>query len=540
MISSSNENPTSNTRSVKKWLFALLLLSPIILLYASHYFNTKGIPTGFIQNDLPYYMANGREAFDGDSFSLFYSNPYSFDYNSPEIFFQPHLFILGLLAWLTNLEPGFILCLFGLIASFLCIRVLIAVFEELFGLDTYLKWLGAAIVCWGGGIHFLVGFSYTFLKEFSLTEGIKKAFRFDVEGWAATTLGRNFIYPTEAYYHLIALLIIWSIIKRKDTLTCLLLAVISMSHPFTGIQMILIVLTWQMFERFYLSNKSIKLNYIFMNWLFLVVHFSYYLVFLTRFPEQASLTKQWIEYSSEMMSQAINFVPTLILVALLFFYQIRTPQLFVNFFQIQINRFLMIFALVTFVLSNHEFAINPMQPLHFDRGYIWLPLCLLGIPALLELFKYLLSKPFLIKFALISFLAVIFLADNLVWFPTQYNNFYKGNGFVLTKDEKDIIDFIKQNGFDRHTLLVSNEEKIGYLIATYTPLRTFLGHFANTPNVTEVRKMKDDFFMTGTIPDKIVNDQILILVNKTMESRGLENVPKEKLFENDSFIIYKK
>src|SRR6266704_3622578 len=67
---------------------------------------------------------------------------------------------------------------------------------------------------------------------------------------------------------------------------------------------------------------------------------------------------------------------------------IRRFALAKEFFRIPRNRLLAIWALVAFILANHEFAIRPIQPLHFDRGYIWIPLFLMGARSLGSLFKY--------------------------------------------------------------------------------------------------------------------------------------------------------
>src|SRR5580704_803828 len=53
------------------------------------------VPTAFVQYDLPCYVANGRQSFV-DGVHLNYGNPYA-SYGTPAIYFQPHIFLLGLL-----------------------------------------------------------------------------------------------------------------------------------------------------------------------------------------------------------------------------------------------------------------------------------------------------------------------------------------------------------------------------------------------------------------------------------------------------------
>src|ERR1700689_3118640 len=71
------------------------------------------LATAFIAYDLPYYVANGRQHFE-NGFHVFYNNPYAI-YGSPAIYFQPHIFLLGVLQWL-GVSPDLSLILFGVVA----------------------------------------------------------------------------------------------------------------------------------------------------------------------------------------------------------------------------------------------------------------------------------------------------------------------------------------------------------------------------------------------------------------------------------------
>ena len=88
-----------------RWAPLLLSLPALIPLgnaLIAPYLNNR-IPTGFIEYDMPYYLANGRGHFN-QGFQLAYGNPYA-GYNSPAIYFQPHIFLLGFMQQL-GLEPG--------------------------------------------------------------------------------------------------------------------------------------------------------------------------------------------------------------------------------------------------------------------------------------------------------------------------------------------------------------------------------------------------------------------------------------------------
>ena len=76
---------------VKLAILSLALFAPALLPYAAHFaFPPPGrMPTGFIDYDLPYYLANAREHFDDGRFHFFYSNPFDPNYASPRIYVQP-------------------------------------------------------------------------------------------------------------------------------------------------------------------------------------------------------------------------------------------------------------------------------------------------------------------------------------------------------------------------------------------------------------------------------------------------------------------
>ena len=95
-----------NSKSSIPLRVPLLLSLPAFfpLVYAVCFAWAKGlVPTGFIQYDLAYYVANARQHFD-EGFRLTYGNPYA-SYGTPAIYFQPHILLLGILQKL-GLDPA--------------------------------------------------------------------------------------------------------------------------------------------------------------------------------------------------------------------------------------------------------------------------------------------------------------------------------------------------------------------------------------------------------------------------------------------------
>ena len=109
------ENRCAGNPSPRWWVPVLLAIPALIPLAASLVLaRWRGmVATGFVQSDMPYYVANAREHFD-QGFRLFYGNPYA-GYNTPAIYFQPHIFLLGCFQQL-GLDPGLTYDLFGMAA----------------------------------------------------------------------------------------------------------------------------------------------------------------------------------------------------------------------------------------------------------------------------------------------------------------------------------------------------------------------------------------------------------------------------------------
>src|SRR5580698_3872962 len=104
--------PPSSTRIY--WA-ALLLSLPALLPLAGAivvpYLHNM-VPTGFIEYDMPFYMANARAQFS-QGFHLLYGNPFA-GYDTPAIYFQPQILLLGCMLQL-GLGPAVAFDCFGLL-----------------------------------------------------------------------------------------------------------------------------------------------------------------------------------------------------------------------------------------------------------------------------------------------------------------------------------------------------------------------------------------------------------------------------------------
>ena len=69
--------PPSARSELRRTAASLALMLPAMIPWGAHLVDRRpySLPTGYIQPDMPLYMAKAREAFDGGRFHAFYANP---------------------------------------------------------------------------------------------------------------------------------------------------------------------------------------------------------------------------------------------------------------------------------------------------------------------------------------------------------------------------------------------------------------------------------------------------------------------------------
>jgi hypothetical protein len=114
-------------------------------------------------------------------------------------------------------------------------------------------------------------------------------------------------------------------------------------------------------------------------------------------------------------------------------------------------------------------SLAEVRGLHFTRGYIWMPLYLMGAQVLLSLLKRLLCRPLRLAHVVCG-LAIIslFLLDNVVWFGSFLVR--QDQGFRLTYDQKQLFSWMERPDGGKY-LVVAQDPSIGYMAGVYTPLR---------------------------------------------------------------------
>ncbi len=535
--------PSGALRELRLWLVSLALFAPALVPYASHFaFHPPGrLATGFIQYDMPNYLANAREHFDAGHFRFLYSNPFDPNYGSPAIYTQPMTLALGVIMHVTGIAPHHLFLIFELLAGWVCARVAVALYAEVVGLDGWARRLGLVVFFWGGGLLVLAAVAYLLA-----TQGVVwNAFIFDpFDGWWFLNFGRNLVYPTESLYHALFFGCILSVLRQRFAIAAVVALVLSWSHPFSGVELLLILTSWSALEVFFVRKGAVPTGFLVALLILLGLHLGYYLVFLTRFPEHRAVMKI---YARPWLLQATAFVPAYALVGALAAWSFRCLELARTFFAKAPNRLYLVWFLVAFALANHEFAVKPIQPLHFTRGYIWTPLFLMGISTLVGLFTALKRRggPVLGSLAVGAVVAVLLL-DNALWLGSKPWDADYGQPWTVPADQFAVYRWLSRPE-NRGALLIPDlhgrnweVDGLGYLAAVYTPLRSWIGDAAHTPDLATRRREVAEFLESGRMVDAWRGKSLLVALDRHYPEPGwLSATGVQPVYENPTYLVFR-
>jgi len=494
----------------RNWLLAVFLAIPILWFFLASLYNHDGnlVATGFIQYDNVTYAGNAFQYTWSEHQGIFYSNRLNDSHTYPRIYFNPQLLILaGFMK--AGIPAGIALMLFTLLSAVFFFRIVIAIYDHLKNGNKY--WiLNLVLFCWGGGLLCASGF-ILHLAGFTSGGLWESLFTLDpAYGWWGLNAGRSLFFSLEAWYHALFFGIILCILKRRWALAILLLFLLSTSHPFTGIELLLILAVWMISEKFF--NPSAFPLYFFISVIcILAFHIWYYLIWLNKFPEHYSIFRQ---YSLNWRYRFYHFIPAYLLTGCLLVLTLRIEGLKL-FLSKGNNRLFICWGLVAFTLANHELFIKPMQPIHFTRGYIWSALFLAGLPGLNYLWDYLSRRKGMVMY--MAVFLMLFLSDNLLWI---WKNSRRANeaGSVthITNEQSGLVDLLSRQAL-HNDLIVGMEDVVPYLASIKTKSNIWISHPFNTPFYSIKKSVYTSFLETGEFPLEWQRVRIFFIVNKANE-----------------------
>jgi len=494
--------------TVSVWALVVVVL-PFLAIPATHLYSNSETATGFFHYELPYYVANGRSALERGN-GLLYPNPYDPSADAPAIYAHWLPQLLGILTSSLGLDPGTLIVWFTAAAALLLAvmtqRLVQGCLPEEFPHPT-LALFGAM---WGGGFLIVGG---------ALTSWINSRTDFDLlrldpgHGMWFLNWGRNSLFPTEAIYHALCAGCWIAEIRNRRFMANAFLLLLATTHPWSGLELLLTINLWRGIQLVTKRDRDRVLHFGFAVSV-LVIFLSYYKLWLPSFEQHAALQSVWELDWSLAWSSAI---PAWGIVAAAAGWRLWNHPDDLRTITVQ---FLLCALTVAVALSLHDRIIKPVQPLHFTRGYVWMPLFLLGAPVLLTAIHQLWRRSRGMKAVAVG-LAILFVTDNLSFAIIQCGHQYRQeDGFHLDHHDRALLAdlHVRYPGL----VTLTDSEDINYVLPAYANLRPWLGHQFNTPEFAQRSAVMHDCFPVGTIsPETIPSDVTLLVVEKNRNSKPL-------------------
>ena len=218
-------------------LLLVVALVPFWAIPVAHLASNPQTATGFFQYELPYYVANGRAAFErGDG--VFYPNPYAPSPDAPSVYVHWLPWSLGLLTAKFGFDPGDVIFTFTFFASIAFAWAtwkLVALRTEP-GRQQNLSFL---LSMWGGGLLCVAGMIFGLANSQAWLDSV---LQFDPgQGMWFLNWGRNALFPTEAIYHTLVAGCWVAEIRRQRIAANVCLLLLATTHPWSGIELLLTI-----------------------------------------------------------------------------------------------------------------------------------------------------------------------------------------------------------------------------------------------------------------------------------------------------------
>lgn len=481
---------------------AVLVVSliPFWLIPAAHVMSDPETATGLFHYELPYYVANGRSVFERGN-GLSYPNPYDPAASSPSIYVHWLPWIFGVMTAKGGFDPGDVILTFTFFGSLTFAWATRRFVVHRVDSPQHRNFAFLAAM-WGGGLLAVFGTIGCMVNGQNWLESV---LRFDPgQGLWFLNWGRNALFPTEAIYHALVISCWLAEVRRHRFTANLCLVLLATTHPWSGLELLLTITVWRGVE--FLRNGESVRQLVFSVGL-LVVFLGYYKVWLPTFPQHAELQSVWeLDWSVPWSSAAGAWLPMLIPVGVLLRRRMQRQM------PDRTEQFLLCAVFVAAGLALHDRFVKPVQPIHFTRGYVWMPLFLLALPLLIE-WWVVAQRKFRTTAAAASVCALLLIADNVVFSVVHvHRQLTACDGFHLDRHERTLLADLHNSDQAANFTVLTDSKTLNYLIPTYARLRPWLGHHFNTPSFPQREQTWNECFAGHDVRPSLVPDEVNLLV----------------------------
>jgi hypothetical protein len=442
--------------------------------------------TGVWRSDLLHYLAYAREA--GEAGGLVYGHAFSDSFDSARVFSNLEILLLGWTWRITGIPVPWLWQLARPVAGWLMLWGLWGLVAQLFPRSRYgepERSFAYALLALGGGALWLLALG-------GGTAGLLDRFRVLAIGTAAGTgwapsVFANALYPSEAFYHALAFATLVALLRDRPALVLLGLVLLFWSHPFTGAELVAIVGAFSGVEWLLAGRDRRRLAFALAVAAVAAPFLLYYLVWLPQRSDEARfLLDAWTGPAARYLLHPGD-APAMWGIFLLGpMLQLLPGTRSLRPGQRRSERLVLVWLGVVLLLVTQDrwlpAGVRPVQPLHFTHGYLFVPLAVLTLQALLRRTagwgaarRRLAATALLLMAALDSVLLVAAVATS----PDRV---------VLSRDLARAIGFLAEQRPPSLVLpLTAQRDAWAYLLAV-SPHRLYLDHPLVTPGYTRKRE----------------------------------------------------
>ncbi len=463
VIVAASSDPPADPRPLafRPWLPALSVL-PFLAVPLAHVASQPQTATGLFHYELPYYVANGRAAFERGN-GLLYPNPFDPSADAPVIYVHWLPELMGLATSVFGADPGTLVLWLTLVAALAFAVATRQLVTQCLPDEWAHSPFPLLAVMWGGGVLVIGGAAIGWFS------GQPDLLQLDPgNGLWFLNWGRNALFPTEAVYHTLTACCWLAEIRRRPVAANFFLLLLATTHPWSGLELLLTVNLWRGVQMLLRLNWSSAVP----AWGLVGV---------------AAICRLWKDPSA-LRTETVQFLICALTVAL--------------------------------GLSLHDRLMKPVQPLHFTRGYVWMPLCLLAAPLIANVVRSA-WRSSLSGRAVVCGLALILVSDNLLFGVIHTRRqLQQQDGFHLSVHDRALLAVLHEK-FPQ-TVVLTESAELNYLLPAYTAHRPWLGHQFNTPEYpARLEVMQRCFAGDSVSTSDIPSDVMLLVVRRTREARPL-------------------
>ncbi len=532
----------------------LMAVLPFWLLPLAHWISNPETATGFFHYEMPYYMANGRAAFDrGNGF--LYPNPFDPDPAAPSIYGHWLLWGMGLLPAFADANPGDLILGMTFLASVgLSLMTWKLVAERLPPAASPHYWF--LLSMWGGGLLVAGGFLAGCLGH---SDPISTLLQFDPgKGLWFLTWGRNSIFATESVYHILVAACWISEMRGQPVRGTVFCGLLAATHPWSGLELLLTLNLWRCLQFCQIREHSTAVLAM-VSASMLALFLWYYKIWLPGFIHHERLQQVWeldwsLSWTSAALAYGLVIIPAAIRIARANGTLVAPTVATVdegNTVHLNSTRFhsavsgpltrpeqFLICALLTAVgLVFHDRFMKPVQPLHFTRGYIWMPLFLLGLPVLYSWWH---SPAHNRRGAdnaarrrrWLPALMLLFTVDNIAFSVIHSQWLFAGRfGFHLDMHERALLREAGQRFPDQ--VWLTESETLNYLSPAYADIRPWVGHQFNTPEFASRQQIAQQIFSGERINVQAIPEEVQVIAfRRFRETQSIKSSGEWVAFES--------